>query len=81
MQVDDKLMTDIIDVVCFYGNAETYSAIGFFPDPPNGEFMDDFGDSPQGFKPGKRAREILKRIVNDGRFMEEFDPERLRDHE
>jgi hypothetical protein len=45
----------------FYADPETYLAIGFFPDPPCGEFMDDFDDQgPQfGFKPGKRARAAL----------------------
>lgn len=45
----------------FYADPETYFAIGFFPDPPCGEFMDDFEDvGPQlGSKPGKRARRAL----------------------
>jgi hypothetical protein len=44
----------------FYANPETYFAIGFFPDPPNGEFMDDFSDTGElGMKPGKRARVAL----------------------
>ncbi len=43
----------------FYADPETYFAIGFFPDPPNGEFMDDFSETELGYKPGKRARIAL----------------------
>lgn len=47
----------------FYANPETYYAIGIFPDPPCGEFIDDFsgvedhrGVTP---RPGMRARQAL----------------------
>jgi len=51
----------------FYAEADTYCAIGFFPDPPCGEFMGDFDklygdftehdyDRPM---PGMRARHAL----------------------
>lgn len=44
----------------FYADPETYFAIGFFPDPPCGEFMDDFEETKDlGAKPGKRARAAL----------------------
>lgn len=46
----------------FYANPETYIAIGFFPDPPCGEFMDDFGETgtaEYGPRPGERARKAL----------------------
>lgn len=45
----------------FYADPETYLAIGFFPDPPCGEFMDDWSDTgPEyGARPGKRARQAL----------------------
>lgn len=47
--------------LCFYADPETYFAIGFFPDPPCGEFIDDFEEWPQGSpKPGKKAREALR---------------------
>ena len=51
----------------FYADPETYFAIAFFPDPPNGEFMEDFSDTgPElGSKPGKRAREALEREGED----------------
>lgn len=47
----------------FYANPDTYFAIAFMPDPPNGEFMDDFSDvetewGPE-YRPGKRARQAL----------------------
>jgi len=46
----------------FYANPETYFAIGFFPDPPCGKFMEDFSDTgpSYGQRPGKRAREALE---------------------
>ena len=50
---------DLAEVVGFYANPETYFAIGFFPDPPNGKFMNDFYETELGQKPGKRARAIL----------------------
>ena len=47
----------------FYAEPDTYYAIGFFPDPPCGDFMDDFTNvdsgSVYGMKPGRRAREAL----------------------
>ena len=55
----DKLLIKMIDVVGFYADPGSYFAIGFFPDPPNGEFMNDFSDTDLGWKPGKRARDIL----------------------
>jgi hypothetical protein len=50
----------------FYASPDTYFAIGFFPDPPCGAFMEDFSehgdldyaDGDQ--RPGKRAREALQ---------------------
>lgn len=52
----------------FYADPNTYIAIGFLPDPPCGDFMDDFEElegelgHPDGgtwTKPGKRARAAL----------------------
>lgn len=48
----------------FYADPTTYFAIGFWPDPPCGEFAEDFSedhgsDEAPGFRPGKRAREAL----------------------
>jgi hypothetical protein len=59
----------------FYADPDTYVAIGFFPDPPCGEFMEDFEEgrliaaqwqtdwteqSPDRGRPGKRARAALE---------------------
>lgn len=50
-----------IDALEFYAEPGTYLAIGFFPDPPCGEFWDDFSDTEEfGERPGKRAREALE---------------------
>lgn len=52
--------TAMVEAIGFYANPETYFAVGFFPDPPCGEFMDDFSETGQlGRKPGKRARQAL----------------------
>ena len=46
----------------FYADPATYVAIGFFPDPPCGAFMEDFGETDTqgwGSRPGERARAAL----------------------
>lgn len=44
----------------FYADPETYFAIGFWPDPPCGAFIDDGSETMGlGMKPGKRARIVL----------------------
>lgn len=61
---DKKILKSMIDVLAFYGNPETYIAIGFLADNPCGEFMDDFCDTGVlGFKPGKKARILFEQIV------------------
>jgi len=52
-------------VLSFYADPGTYFAIAFVPDPPNGEFMDDFSETDLGWKPGKRAR-IAMGIEDEG---------------
>lgn len=55
----------------FYADPDIYFAIGFFPDPPCGEFIEDISnisglpDDHQYavFKPGKRARDILDSLI------------------
>ena len=52
------------EALSFYADPDTYFAIGFFPDRPCGELMDDFGTAvdEHGFErtvPGKRARALL----------------------
>lgn len=65
-----KKLKDKIDklerALIFYANPETYFAIGFFPDPPCGDFMVDFeicGD--HGNKPGKLARAVLRDTLSE----------------
>lgn len=51
----------VLDALQFYADPETYFAIAFIPDPPAGEFMDDFSETIcLGRKPGKTAREVLE---------------------
>jgi len=48
-------------VIEFYAEPDTYFGIGFLPDRPCGEFIDDVSETiPLGYKPGKKAREYLK---------------------
>lgn len=49
----------LIEALEFYGHPGTYFAIGFLPDPPCGDLMEDFGDTELGRKPGERARAAL----------------------
>ncbi len=56
----DKQITELQEALAFYANPETYIAIGFMPDHPCGEFIEDFEDLQEfGYKPGKRARKAL----------------------
>lgn len=43
----------------FYADPYNYMAIGFFPDPPCGDFIDDFSETEISERPGKRARIAL----------------------
>jgi hypothetical protein len=63
------------ETLAFYGDPETYFAIGFLPDRPCGEFEDDFEEldgalgHPGGgswTKPGKRARAYFKDAYIEG---------------
>jgi hypothetical protein len=57
----------LVQTVQFYGDPESYRAIGFFPDRPCGDFIEDFADTELGLKPGKRARATLDAL--DGKFQ------------
>jgi len=59
--VENARLREALD---FYADPDTYFAIGFFPDPPCGDFMDDFSTTEyigefQVKRPGKRARLAL----------------------
>jgi len=57
--------TLLLETLQFYADPMTYFAVGFFPDSPYGEFMEDFSETEElGEKPGKRAREVLDKIVD-----------------
>jgi len=43
----------------FYANPDTYFAIGFVPDPPCGDFINDFDNTG---KPGSNARKTLRKL-------------------
>ncbi len=62
----NKLPEEVIKVLEFYADPETYFAIGFLPDHPCGEFINDFSEiGIRGMKPGKKARELLERLTNE----------------
>ena len=58
-----KELNRLIETVRFYADPDTYFAIGFFPDRPCGDFIDDFSDTELGLKPGKMARECLAALA------------------
>jgi hypothetical protein len=47
----------------FYGDPETYYAVAVIPDPPCGDFVNDFSEVDGVLRPGKRAREVLSTPV------------------
>ncbi len=53
----------LLHTVAFYADPDTYFAIGFFPDRPCGEFINDFEETEEGYKPGKRARQTLRELT------------------
>jgi hypothetical protein len=54
----------LIRCLDFYANPETYFAVAFIHDPPSGDFMNDFSKTNLGYKPGKRARKVLDKIMS-----------------
>lgn len=74
----DEIAIEAIDALRFYADPATYHAIGFFPDPPCGEFMEDFDEVDGDMRPGKRAREALEAIARllipeDVKLVEDVD--------
>lgn len=53
------IINKLISTISFYADPVTYFAIGFNPDHPSGDFMDDFSETVMGSKPGKLARKTL----------------------
>jgi hypothetical protein len=58
------MQIELIKALMFYADPNTYSAIGFFPDPPCGKFIDDFDKTR---KPGALARKVLKEYCKQGK--------------
>lgn len=65
-EVLERKYRRVLRALFFYASPSTYMAIGFFPDRPCGELMEDFGETYAGRKPGARARKAL------GRGFEKF---------
>ena len=51
----------LIETLQFYADPDTYFAIGFFPDNPCGDFINDFDNTG---KPGAFARQTLEKYFN-----------------
>lgn len=65
MRFTDEQVFPLLSALEFYADPETYFAIAMIPDPPNGEFMDDFTETEDlGWKPGKLARETLEKFYD-----------------
>lgn len=55
---------DLYETLEFYADPDTYFAVAIISDPPCGELIDDFSETPAfGFKPGKRARECINKVM------------------
>ena len=61
--LDKEKIDKLVNALLFYADPDTYFAIGFLPDPPCGDFMDDFEEIDGIVRPGKRARMVLKSIL------------------
>lgn len=68
---DKEKISKLAEALFFYADPDTYFAIGFFPDPPCGGFMEDFSndfgdqygvDRDYNHVPGKFARKVLKEV-------------------
>jgi len=57
--VKKDIVQELVKVLEFYANPDTYFAIAILPDPPCGEFMTDYSDKFK--KPGTRARKVLRK--------------------
>jgi hypothetical protein len=57
-QKPEKIIRALTEALIFYANPNTYFAIGFFPDPPCGDFIKDFDKTR---KPGSLARRTLRK--------------------
>ena len=65
--MNDKEKIKILEeALIFYADPDNYFAIGFFPDTPCGDFINDFSNTPQWEydrpMPGKLARETIVKI-------------------
>jgi len=71
-EVYDKLMI-ALDALRFYADPGTYFAIAYMPDPPCGDFINDFEETiSMGYKPGKIARKAIQDILEEEITPEEF---------
>lgn len=62
MSVDEVILelNKLTDTVAFYADPAIYLAMGFFPDPPCGDFIHDFSEAGDfGVRPGRVARRAL----------------------
>ena len=61
---DKCKIKSLVDALAFYADEDSYFAIGFFPDRPCGDFIEDFSQDSFGtMRPGKKAMAVLDKIV------------------
>jgi hypothetical protein len=58
---DKKRIKVLTRALMFYASPDTYFGVGFFPDSPAGDIMNDFSETHAGAKPGKTARKAMGR--------------------
>lgn len=54
-------LMQLLKALEYYADPKTYFAISILPDFPCGAFTEDFSETELGLKPGKLARETLKK--------------------
>jgi len=64
-KTDRELIIILADALMFYADPMNYFAITILPDPPCGDFADDFSDTrgDLGVRPGKTARKALGPVM------------------
>ena len=62
-KIKKKEVHKLLMALNYYADPDTYFAIGVFPDPPCGDFINDYSDTEIGEKPGKLARQVLDEII------------------
>lgn len=65
LKVLENNVYKMLEVLEFYANPDTYFAIGLFPNPRCGEFINDINETKFGIKPGKMARDLIENMLKE----------------